>query len=94
MNKTYAQLLGDLVITDGKDIVDYGYGYGSVNVTEIIYEYFDSYYGEDWYFKVFNEKNYDFGYEVPLNVRIRTFSMKFPLPSHGGEVMRIEFKNW
>lgn len=85
-------MLGDMVVNDAVDFVDYGYG--SINVTEIIYGYFDSYYGEDWYFRVFNEKNYDFGYEVPLNVRIRTFSMKFPLPSYEGKVIRIEFKNW
>ena len=92
LNKTYAQMLGDMVVNDAEDLVDYGYG--NINVTEIIYEYFDPYYGEDWHFRVFNEKKYDFGYKIPSNVRIRTFLMKFPLPSYEGGVMRIEFKNW
>ena len=94
IEKTYAQLLGDMVENDGYEIVDYGYEYGSVNVTEIIHTYFESYFEERWYFRIFNEKQYDFGHDVPLNVRIRTFRSRLPVPSFSGEVVNIEFKQW
>jgi len=94
VEKTYAQFLGDMVVNDGYEIVDYGYDYGSVNVTKMVHSYFESYFEENWHFKVFNGNEYDFGYDVPLNKRIRTFRMKFPVPSFSGEVMEIEFKQW
>lgn len=93
IEKTYAQLLGDMVVNE-YEIVDYGYDYGSVNVNETIHSYFESYFEENWHFKVFNGKEYNFGYEVPMDKRIRTFRMKFPVPSFEGEVMEIEFKQW
>lgn len=92
VEKTYAQFLGDMIVNDGYEMVDYGYG--SVNVTKIIHSYFESYFGGNWHFKVFNGKEYDFGYDVPLNKRIRTFRMNFPIPTFSGEVVEIEFKQW
>ena len=94
VEKTYAQLLGDMIVNDGYEMVDYSYDYGSVNVTKIIYSYFEPYFEENWHFKVFNEKEYSFGYYIPLSKRIRTFRMKLPIPSFSGEVMEIEFKQW
>jgi len=46
--KTYGQLLGDMVVNGGEDVVDYGERYGGINVTKIVYEYFDSYYPQRW----------------------------------------------
>ena len=94
IEKTYAQLLGDMIENDGYEMVDYGYDYGSVNVTDAIYSYFKSNFEERWHFRIFNGEDYNFGYDVPLNKRIRTFRMRLPIPSFSGEVVKIEFKQW
>jgi len=48
LEKNYGQLLGDMVVNGGEDVVDYGERYGGINVTKIIYEYFDNYYPQRW----------------------------------------------
>lgn len=47
-DKTYGQLLSDMIIAEGKDVVDYGQRYGGINVTKVVYEYFDSYFPKKW----------------------------------------------
>lgn len=48
IDKVFAQMLGDMVMIKGNytGVVDYGDAYGGINVTKIVYSYFDSYFGE------------------------------------------------
>lgn len=53
IDKVFIQMLGDLIVNEGKieyedGMVDYGDKYGAVNVTEIVYDYFDSYFFKRW----------------------------------------------
>lgn len=48
IDKTYGQMLGDMIVNGGEDIVEYGERYGGINVTKIVYEYFDKYFPERW----------------------------------------------
>lgn len=47
-DKTYGQLLADMIINGGEDVVDYGERYGGVNVTKVVYDYFDNYFPGRW----------------------------------------------
>jgi hypothetical protein len=94
IDKTYAQMLGDMIANDANDTVYYGDRYGGINVTKIIYEYFDSYFEKNWHLKVYDTKGYNFGYEVPSQIRVRTFLVRYPVPSYAGEVIEFELKEW
>lgn len=47
-DKTYGQLLGDMIVNGGEDVVDYGDKYGGINVTKLVYDYFDSHFQDRW----------------------------------------------
>ncbi|MEM5829297.1 MAG: hypothetical protein QW040_00385 [Candidatus Aenigmatarchaeota archaeon] len=47
-DKTYGQMLGDMIVNGGEDIVNYGEKYGGINVTKLIYEYFDFHFQDKW----------------------------------------------
>jgi hypothetical protein len=90
--KTYGQLLGDMIVND-VEIVDYGKKYGGINVTEVVYEYFSFYFQNNWYLKI-PEKNKFFGFNPPSDKKITTFLMRFPIPSYIGDVIDVEFGKW
>jgi len=47
IDKIFTQMLGDRIIQDD-EIVYYGDGFGGINVTEIVYGYFDNYFQKNW----------------------------------------------
>ena len=95
IDKVLAQMLGDLVLSEDDYIVDYGDRYGGINVTKIVYENFDAYFDKNWNLKISHiDRKLEFGYNVPIRKRIRTFIIKLPLPSFEGEIINAEFKNW
>jgi len=87
--KTYAQLLADLISTEGRDVVYYGERYGGLNVTKVIHDYFYSYFEKRWNLRA---GDLVFGYEIPKERR--TFVMKLPLPSFTGEVIDVVISIW
>lgn len=94
IDKVLTQLIGDMIINKN-EIVDYGNEHGSINVTKIIYDIFDFYFGKNWNFKVSYEgKDFIFGYKIPNEKRIRSYLIKLPLPSFEGEIINVEFKQW
>lgn len=93
IDKNLAQLIGDMVVND-REVVDYGDRYGGVNVTKLIYDNFNSYFENRWHLKMSYESQFEFGYEVPSDLRIRTFIIELPLPSYRGEVIDAEFAQW
>jgi len=90
--KTYAQIFGDAIVND-MEIVDYGNKYGGINSTEIVYNYFSSYFQKNWYLKI-PSKNKFFGFNSQEGKKVITFILRFPLPSYNSEVIDIEFAKW
>lgn len=94
IEKTFAQMLGDIASTKTTSVY-YGEKYGGINVSQIVYEYFDAQFDSQWHlFFTVKDKNFDFGYEIPTNRRTRTFIMKLPIPSFIGEVIDVKFTQW
>ena len=84
-------MLGDMIVNK-MEIVDYGRKYGGLNVTQIINDYFSSYFDDKWYLKVRNESLF-FGFNPPSS-DITTFILRFPIPSFTGKVISVEFGKW
>lgn len=51
IDKTMAQMIEDRIIQDN-EMVYYGQGYGGINVTKVVYDYFNNYFDKNWKFTV------------------------------------------
>lgn len=94
IEKNLAQMLADS-IDSGQPVVFYGERYGSLDVEKIITEHFNSIFGDRWHLEtVHKSKKVDYGFNIPQNVRIRTFIIKLPMPGMGGDVLDVKLSQW
>jgi hypothetical protein len=94
--KTYLQIAIDSMLNlrkfKGKDeygkSVFYGKGLGMLNASQIVYEYFDQYFGKKWKITlILNNLNVSYGYEIKTK-----YSYILPIPIPDDEVGYIKLE--
>jgi len=97
IDKNLAQVLGDYLRWGENSNVFYGKYYGILNAKEIIEIYFNSTFENKWHLETsYNGEKFEFGFETPENMRLRTFIIKLPIPKSltDGEVLDVKFTQW
>jgi len=96
--RTLAQLVGDR-IANGKNPVDYGPGFGTIDVDSLVKNFFDAYFEKNWRLEIGVPKigvlsppttsiKFTAGYSVPNEInRLQVFEMLTPIPSEKSEVL-------
>lgn len=94
--KSLAHLLGDGLISRKPLFVTYGKGYGILNISLLIENFFDEYFEEGhWQLELPSTEVSKLGYEIPDNIKtIHTFEINLPISSLRGGVEKVMLKVW
>ena len=102
--RTLAQLVGDRIVNDNP--VDYGPGFGTVDVDSLVKNFFDSYFENKWRLEIGVVKmgvlstpttsiKFTAGYDIPNEIkRLQVFELLSPIPSEKSEVLRGYLYVW
>ena len=103
--RTLAQLVGDRIVNN-QNPVDYGPGFGSIDVDSLVKSLFDSYFEKNWRLEIGVPKvgllgptttsiKFTAGYSVPNDIkRLQIFEILAPIPSEKSEVLRGYLYVW
>ena len=77
---------GRIIRNVGKNVF-YGYELGSLNSSQLVYEYFDSYFGKKWRLTLVADVNVTYGYDIkPLIV----YTLPIPIPDEEVRYLVLE----
>jgi len=94
IEKTFSQVIGDVIISQNQESIYYGNAYGFINGTQVIYDVLTKYFQNKWKFEVsYEDKQLTYGYE-PKTSNVVVMNFKIPIPGHVGGVANARLTIW
>lgn len=99
--RTLAQLLGDRIYNN-QNPISYGPGFGTVDVDQLVSQFFTYYFEDRWRFEIkfaslvtTKTGGMNLGYSIPSSaIQVQTFEFLLPIPSAKNEIWRGYLYVW